>query len=104
MKFQSLLLVAALLGACSAKTETTKTPATPKPVAEVSAAIAAKLEKADAADGKADKVVHKCAGCSLHMDGKTEHAVAVGSYTLHFCDHCEDKVADPLPVVEKLEN
>ena len=49
------------------------------------AAVEAKLAKADAFDGKTDKVVSKCASCALGMDGKSEHALEVSSYKLHFC-------------------
>ncbi len=49
------------------------------------AAVEAKLAEADALDGKTDKVVSKCAGCALGMDGKSEHALEVSGYTLHFC-------------------
>ena len=43
------------------------------------------LKKADLADGKEDKVVEKCAGCALHMDGLPEHTVTVEDTTLHLC-------------------
>ncbi len=49
------------------------------------AAVEAKLAEADALDGKTDKVVSKCASCALGMDGKSEHALEVSSYKLHFC-------------------
>jgi hypothetical protein len=69
-------------------------PATPKPTpAAVPAAptpeVLARLAEADAADGKVDKVVHKCAGCSLHMDGLDDKKLMVGDYEMHFCkDGC----------------
>ncbi len=47
--------------------------------------VAAKLAKADAVDGKTDKVVAKCAACSLGMDGSAEHELAVKDYKMHFC-------------------
>ena len=49
------------------------------------AAVEAKLAEADGLDGKTDKVVSKCAGCALEKDGKSEHALEVSGYTLHFC-------------------
>ena len=52
---------------------------------ETKAAVEAKLAEADRLDGKSDKVVSKCASCALGMDGKSEHALEVSGYTLHFC-------------------
>lgn len=52
-------------------------PATPEMVAQ--------LAKADAKDGAVDKVVHRCAGCNLGMDGKALFPLQVGDYTMHFC-------------------
>jgi len=43
------------------------------------------LAKADALDGQTDKVVSKCASCSLNMDGKPEHSLKAMDYTMHFC-------------------
>ena len=48
-------------------------------------AVEAKLADADKFDGTSDKVVSKCASCALGMDGKSEHALEVSGYTLHFC-------------------
>ena len=48
-------------------------------------AVEAKLAEADEFDGKTDKVVSKCASCALGKDGKSEHALEVSGYTLHFC-------------------
>ena len=54
------------------------------------AEVEAKLAKADLVDGTADKVVSKCAGCALAMDGKSENALKVSGYTIHFCsDGCK---------------
>ena len=54
-------------------------------------ATLAALASADAMDGTADHVVSKCAGCKLMMDGKQDHSVAVGDYTLHLCSTtCRD--------------
>lgn len=104
MKIRSLLLVPALLfAACTAKDQPkVEAPKGDAPKAAITAEITAKLEKADAADGKVDKVVSKCAGCALGMDGKAEHSAKLGDYTLHFCDHCAS--ADPLKAVEALKN
>lgn len=61
------------------------------PVADEPAAVAdpaqvsAGLKTADLADGAEDKIVHKCAGCSLAMLGKEAHAISTGGYTLHMC-------------------
>ena len=53
--------------------------------------IEARLAKADAVDGKTDKVVTKCAGCALGMDGKAEHSLTAHGYTLHLCSaHCKE--------------
>jgi hypothetical protein len=43
------------------------------------------LKVADAADGESDGVAHKCAGCALAMDGKSDHALTVDGTTLHLC-------------------
>lgn len=43
------------------------------------------LVKADALDGTTDKIVSKCAGCGLSMDGDPAHAAKVGEFTLHLC-------------------
>lgn len=48
-------------------------------------AVEARLAKADAVDGKVDKVVSKCAGCALGMDGRQEHVATTSGYTLRFC-------------------
>jgi hypothetical protein len=48
------------------------------------------LAKADAVDGTEDKVVSRCAGCSLGMSGSEQHALKVGEYEMHFCsDGCK---------------
>ena len=47
-------------------------------------AVADKLAKADAADGSVDKVVSKCLGCGLAMNGKRDRRHNRG-FTLHFC-------------------
>lgn len=58
------------------------------------AQVTAILARADAADGTSDKVVSKCAGCSLVMNGKAEHDLKAHGYTLHFCSGmCRDGFA-----------
>jgi len=52
---------------------------------DVKAQVAAKLARADGVDGTVDKVVSKCAGCSLHMDGKPEFSIRVAGYEMDFC-------------------
>ena len=56
------------------------------------AAVEAKLAAADAFDGTTDKIVSKCPGCALAMDGKSEHALEVSGYKLYFCaEECKAK-------------
>ena len=56
------------------------------------AAVKAKLAIVDKFDGKTDKIVSKCASCALGMDGKSEHALGVSGYTLHFCsEYCKTR-------------
>lgn len=72
------VIALALASSCSeAKPGPAQTPIPPE--------ILAKLAAADAKDGAVDKVVHRCAGCSLNMDGSAEHAIRVEDYTLHLC-------------------
>ena len=88
-----------LFASCTKQAEApAPAPAPSAPAAAPSAETIAKLAKADAVDGKTDKVVSKCAGCALGMDGKAAHAANLGEYTVHFCDHCADKTKD----VEKI--
>jgi len=47
--------------------------------------LAEALKIADAADGKEDKIAHKCAGCALSMDGSADHSILVDGVTLHLC-------------------
>ena len=49
------------------------------------AAVEAKLTEADKFDGTTDKVVSKCPSCALEKDGKSEQALEVAGYKLHFC-------------------
>ena len=57
----------------------------PMSEAEVKVQVEAMLAKADQVDGTTDKIVSKCPSCALGMDGKSEHALQVSGYTLHFC-------------------
>ena len=53
-----------------------------------------KLAKADLLDGKADKIVTRCASCALNMDGKPKHALKVMDYTMYFCTKgCAERFA-----------
>ncbi len=52
---------------------------------ENKAKITTLLAKADMVDGEGDKVVSKCAGCALGMDGKASYAIECEGYTLNFC-------------------
>lgn len=85
------MLAAFILVAVGCRPET-KTPAAAPPDTSAAAAnpqVLAKLAKADAYDGTVDKVVHHCAGCSLHMDGSEKHELTVGDYKMYFCsDRC----------------
>lgn len=71
-----------------------ESPSTPP---AVSAEVVARLDEFDAKDGAVDKVVHKCAGCSLGMDGEDKWPLKVADYTMHFCKQgCLDKFSkDP---------
>ncbi len=61
------------------------------------------VQKADAADGAADGVVHKCAGCTLLMEGDPAQASTHGGVTLHSCSSgCKERLdADPGAVLAK---
>ncbi len=56
-----------------------------KSEAEPTAAVEAKLAQADLLDGKADKIVTRCASCALRMNGTSDHTLKVLDYTLYFC-------------------
>jgi hypothetical protein len=47
--------------------------------------LEAKLALADGFDGTADRIVSRCPGCALGMDGSAEHAMQLGGYELRFC-------------------
>jgi hypothetical protein len=68
---------------------------------ETTPEVEAKLALADAVDGNEDHVVSRCGGCSLAMDGSSDHAVVVGDYEMHFCSdsckgHFEDNTIDAI--------
>jgi len=68
-------------------------PAADAPAAGASA-VEAKLAAADALDGKVDKIVTRCGGCKLGMDGKAELAFETHGYTMHFCTpDCRERFA-----------
>jgi len=104
-----LLLTVALLAGCAEQTtppaeEAAAEPA-PEPVAEevvpaafeMNPALEAILAKADLVDGAEDKVVARCPGCGLGMDGSADHAVHAGDYTLHFCsEQCKEAFSEDL--------
>jgi YHS domain-containing protein len=74
-------------------------------VAELSDQLVAKLVEADKLDGKADKIIEKCAGCGLKMDGKSDHALEVSGYTMYFCSaSCQQEFAKDLAKsIEEME-
>ena len=101
------VLSAILVSACGAPSEQSPDSAPPPAAADVAeeprvvpadssaaaldASTLAGLAAADAKDGATDQVVSKCAGCSLMMDGKAEHSLSAGEYTLHLCSSsCRD--------------
>ncbi|MBX3394962.1 MAG: hypothetical protein KF841_06305 [Phycisphaerae bacterium] len=84
-----ICLTATLLIGCDSK-KSEPVPASP----ESASAVAVVLAKADAVDGKTDKIITRCAGCALGMDGKQDHELVVGEYRMHFCNAgCKDRFA-----------
>ena len=67
--------------------------------------VAAILARADKVDGSQDKVVSKCAVCSLVMDGSPDYTLQVEGYTLQFCSaECKDIfAADPTESILKMK-
>lgn len=67
--------------------------------------VEAKLALADEFDGVADKVISRCPGCSLRMDGSAEHAMQFAGYELRFCSAgcLESFSADPEARILALE-
>lgn len=60
--------------------------------AETKAKVEAKLVSADEFDETTDKIVSKCAGCKLGMDGSDKYALTAFGYTMYFCsDDCKKK-------------
>ena len=64
-----LMIVVGFVVACGGETSVEATAVDP---VKVSAGLVA----ADLADGTEDKIVHKCAGCSLAMAGSPAHAIS----------------------------
>jgi hypothetical protein len=104
-----LLLTVALLAGCAEQATPPVEEAAAEPVAEpvpeevVPAAfemtpdLEAKLAAADLSDGAEDKVVARCPGCGLAMDGSAEHAAHAGDYALHFCSEtCMDAFSEDM--------
>ena len=61
------------------------------------------LAQADLADGTADKVIAKCPGCGLGMEGDPMHASTIEGYTAHSCSaSCKATLdADPAGVIAR---
>jgi L-aminopeptidase/D-esterase-like protein len=104
-----LLLTVALLAGCAEQAtppaEETAAEPVAEPVAEEIVAavfemtpdLEVKLAAADLLDGAEDKVVARCPGCGLAMDGSAEHAAHAGDYALHFCTaECKDAFSEDL--------
>lgn len=96
----SFLLLAA--AACGGAAKPAPAPAAPAAPVVAAADVAtpevlAQLALADQKDGTTDKVVHRCAGCNLGMDGKDAFTLKVQDYAMHFCKKgCLDQfVTDP---------
>ena len=85
MKNKLLLAIAPALLFVGCTTDAKPEGATPESGGGISAVLVEKLVAADKLDGTEDKVVHKCAGCSLGMNGKKEMAVEVEGFEMHFC-------------------
>ncbi len=111
VRWAAVVAVALMVSAgCESKqSESAKTTGDGKPAAEkpadagkpaagksaAGAAVVAKLAAADAVDGKVDKIVTRCGGCKLGMDGKAELAFKTHGYTMHFCNPgCKKRFAD----------
>lgn len=114
-KFLACVAAATILffAACSAESKPATAPAQAAPAAPAAAPslspiteeTLAKLAKADAKDGKVDKVVHRCAGCSLGMDGEEKWPLQVQDYSMHFCKQaCLDRYAkDPAKAIAAMK-
>ena len=82
---RTIVVVAAMTAGCEKKPSEEVRPTVPSLGNAIGATVEAKLAKADAVDGKVDKVLTKCPGCGLKMDGKKEHAATIAGFTVHFC-------------------
>ena len=112
-KFASVAIATFLsFAACSAETKPTPAPGQDAPAPAAAANLSpiteetlAKLAKADAKDGSVDKVVHRCAGCSLGMDGEAKWPLQVQDYMMHFCKQaCLDRYAkDPAKAIAAMK-
>ena len=84
-----------VLAACACGSDS---PETEAPEKVDNAAMVAALEKADLADNTQDKIVHRCAGCALMMDGKEAHTIEVEGYALHMCSaQCKASFEKDIP-------
>ena len=94
-----------LLGLVQCKKEAAAPAAAKQPARAMSAAARTRLAAADLADGKADKVVHKCIICGLAMSGSEKHQASVEGYRFHLCSaHCKEVfTADPNKALVDLE-
>ena len=85
-----LILVAAVAWGCGSQEGESAAGHAADAVKEQGSAVAQAamvqiLAAADAADGSEDKVVSKCAGCKLGMDGSADYTLKVKEYEMHFC-------------------
>ena len=99
----AIFLVLLACGGAATDAASTSVPAA-APVAVATAPIDPScVQKADAADGATDGVVHKCAACTLLMDGDPAQASTHGGVTLHSCSPgCKERLdADPGAVLAK---
>jgi hypothetical protein len=101
-----------LFAACTAESKPADAPAQNAPAPAAAPSLSpiteetlAKLAKADAKDGSVDKVVHRCAGCSLGMDGEAKWPLQVQDYMMHFCKQaCLDRYAkDPAKAIAAMK-
>lgn len=104
---RSILTASLLLAfaACGGSDTAVVTPPTKPAATPIGPEVLAVLAKADAKDGSVDHVVHKCAGCSLGMDGENTFPLKVQDYTMHFCKQgCLDKFQpDPAKAIMTLK-
>ncbi len=64
---------------------------------QTDAALKLKLAAADMFDGLPDKIISKCPGCALGMDGHAEHAAELNGYTLYFCSApCKEEFSEDM--------